>query len=136
MKLIFLIVGCWICIFSLHCQENVFQKSPVSGTWVEISKNTDTLEFLPEYDGINPIVWLKRGKIDKNLPKEYSGPYYYELFENTISMKWFLSSNSGYHAYYFELSPDKELLKIGNFYNRPYEIKDTIVFSLIKYAEH
>jgi len=132
MKILLTILVSFLLVTSVQCQKEGFQKSPVAGTWVENSTNADTLEFLPEYDGINPIFWLKRGKNHDNLPKGYSGPYYYELSENTISTNWFLSSNGGYHAYYFELSPNMEILKVGNFYNNPYENKDTLVFRKIE----
>jgi len=131
MKILFLVLCCFILASTLQCQKDTFKKSPIAGTWVEKTNSSDTLEFLPEYDGTNPIFWLKRGKNDDNLPKEYSGPYSYELSENTISMRWFLSSNGGFQGYYLELSPDKEILKIGNFYNNPYEDKDTLVFRMI-----
>lgn len=132
MKISVMCFVCFLAITTVHCQKEVMQKSPLSGTWVEISMKTDTIEFLPEYESTNPILWLKRGKNNHNLPKEYSGPYTYELHENTISLNWFLSSNSGYHAYYFELAQDRKEFKIVNFFDKPYENKDTLVFQLIK----
>lgn len=132
MKILCLFLCFFLLASAVQCQKEGFQKSPVAGTWVETTSNSDTLEFLPEYDGTNPIFWLKRGKNDDNLPKGYSGPYSYELSENTISMNWFLSSNMSYHEYFFKISPDKEILKIGNFYNNPNENKDTLVFRMIK----
>jgi hypothetical protein len=133
MKIIYLFLCCFLLVTTAQCQKKEsYKESPIAGTWVENTGNSDTLEFLPEYDGQYPIFQLKRGKNDDNLPKSNSGPYSYKLSENTISMQWFLSSNSAYHSYYFEISPDKEILKIGNFYNNPYEDKDTLVFRKIK----
>jgi hypothetical protein len=132
MKILYLFLCCFLLAITIQCQKNTFQESPVAGTWIETASNTDTLEFLPEYDGQNPIFWLKRGKNEDNLPKSNSGPYSYKLSENTISMNWFLSSNMSYHEYFFELSQDKEILKIGNFYNNPYVNKDTLIFTRVK----
>ena len=117
---------------TMQCQKATFQKSPISGTYVETVNKTDTLDFLPEYDGLLPIFWLKRG-VDKNkLPKHYSGPYHYEIFDNTISINWFLSSNSGFHGYYFKLSPNKKEMQIVNFFDNPYMNQDTLTFERIE----
>ena len=132
MKNLFFVLCCFLLAATVQCQKKEsFKESPITGTWVETTTKTDTLEFLPEYDGTNPILWLKRGKNDDNLPKIYSGPYSYELSGNSITMNWFLSSNMSFHEYFFEPSPDKEILKIGNFYNNPYDNKDTLIFRMI-----
>ncbi|HEY9114692.1 MAG TPA: hypothetical protein VIN10_08315 [Bacteroidales bacterium] len=132
MKILFLVLCCVLLVATIQCQKDSFQKSPVVGTWIETTSNADTLEFLSEYDGTDPVFWLKRGKNDDSLPKEYSGPYSYKITESTISLRWFLSSYSGFHAYYFELSPNREIIMIGNFYNNPSENKDTLVFRKIE----
>jgi len=134
MKSLLLFLFGVLLVSHVQCQKNkdVFHQSPVSGSWIHTTSNTDTLEFLPEYDGSNPIFWLKRGKNEDNLPKSNSGPYSYELSENAISINWFLSSNSNYHSYYFKLSPDKEMLKIGNFYSESKINTDTLIFRKIE----
>lgn len=132
MKIHYLFVCCLLLTATLQCQKKeVFTESPIAGTWVENLSKTDTLEFIAEYDGEYPIFWLKRGKNDDSLPKSYSGPYSYYLNNNTISMRWFLSSNAEFHSYFFELSPDKEILKMGDFFNTSVNT-DTLVFRILK----
>lgn len=133
MKILYLFLNCFLLFATIQCQKKEdFKGSPISGIWVDNSSLTDTLEFLPEYDGQHPIFWLKRGKNSDSLPKSYSGPYSYTLSENSISMRWFLSSNAEFHTYLFVLSPDTEVLKIGNFYDNPNENQDTLFFRMIK----
>jgi len=42
------------------CQKSEFKKSPIFGIWIERTNKSDSLIFLPEYDGQNPIFQLKR----------------------------------------------------------------------------
>jgi hypothetical protein len=97
---------------------------------------TDTIVFSPEYDGQFPIFNLNRGFRDDNphLPKYCSGPYWYILGENSISVNWFLSSNIAYNRYYFEMTPGKVEFKIGNFFTDPTATfnPDTLTFIKIK----
>jgi hypothetical protein len=113
------------------CQKSQFKKSPIIGTWIESTNHSDSLIFLPEYDGQNPIFQLKRGfnPLDRTkLPKPFSGPYWYKLEGNRISISWFLSSEAGYHSYYFWLSHDKIKLRISNFFGDNKSQKDTLTF--------
>src|SRR5512133_1500495 len=62
---------------AVQCQKAEMKTSPVVGIWVEESQRADTIEFLPEYDGQDPIFWLKRGfRITEGykLPDYFSGP--------------------------------------------------------------
>jgi hypothetical protein len=130
-KTVFLISFWFFPIFSGICQKNEFKKSPIIGTWIEKSKKSDTLIFLPEYDGLNPIFQLKRGfdSVNKNkLPKSFSGPYWYKLESNCILISWFLSSDINFHSYYFWLSDNKTKLKISDFFNDSRSGKDTLTF--------
>ena len=112
------------------CQKSEL-KSPIVGTWIEITNHTDSLVFLPEYDGKNPILQLRRG-FDPNdrtkLPKSFSGPYWYNLERNRISISWFLSSDSRFISYYFWQSKDKTKIKIGNFFGDNKSQQDTLTF--------
>ena len=119
-------------IFSGICQKNELKKSPIIGTWIEKLKKSDTLIFLSEYDGQNPIFQLKRGfdPIEKKnkVPKSFSGPYWYKLESNRILINWFLSSDGNFHSYYFWLSENKMNIRISDFINDSRSQKDTLTF--------
>jgi hypothetical protein len=128
----FLISFLFFSIFSGICQKSEFKKSPIIGTWVEKVNKTDTLIFLPVYDGQYPIFQLKRGfdPNDKhnNVPRSPFGPYWYKLETNNILINWFLSSDSKFHSYYFWLSDNNINLKICDFFNFYRSPKDTLTF--------
>ena len=113
------------------CQKSEFKKSPIAGTWIERTKHSDSLIFLPEYDGRNPIFQVRRG-FDPNdrtkLPKSFSGPYWYKLEAKSISISWFPSSDIRFHSYYFWQSRDKTKLRIGNFFGDNKSQQDTLTF--------
>lgn len=119
------------------CQKNPSMKSPLSGTYIEVEKKTDTIIFRSENDGQNSIFELKRGfRISDGykLPDYYSGPYNYRIYKDSISLYWFLSSGSS-QSYYFKSLPEENKLIIGNFYKNPENNaneKDTLVFIRIK----
>ena len=134
----FAIAGLLIFVFgNVSCQKNNVKKSPIDGTWVETIKRTDTIVFAPEYDGQNATFELKRGfRISGGytLPDYFSGPYWYKLSGDNISLNWFASS-SFFKSYYFELMPDKRHFLIGNFFKNPEQIgneSDTLVFIRIE----
>jgi len=122
---------------SSYCQKNILKTSPLNGTWIEISKKTDTIVFASEFDGQNAIFELKRGFriADGNkLPDYYSGPYWYKLTANSISLYWFLS-NGSFQSYYFKLITSVNKMLIGNFFKNPEnknKEQDTLVFIKIK----
>ncbi len=96
--------------------------SPVIGTWVETLSKTDTIVFSPEYEGLYPVFSLNRGfRITEGhtLPEYFSGLYHYIPGENSISVNWFLSSNSAFNRYYFEMTPDRNEFRIGSFFSDP-----------------
>lgn len=132
LKTMFLISFWFFPMYYGICQKNELKKSPIKGTWVEKSKKTDTLIFLPDYDGQNPIFQLKRGfdPVDKKnkVPKSPYGPYWYKLEKNRILTNWFLSSDASFHSYYFWLSENENKLKIGDFFNDSRTQKDTLTF--------
>jgi hypothetical protein len=118
-------------VLSGYCQKIEVRKSPITGTWIETSNKTDTLVFLPEYDGQDPIFQLRRGSAPNDrthLPKIHSGPYWYRLGKNRIAVQSFLSSTIGYKSYYFWLSDDQHKLKIGNFFKDGTLKSDTLTF--------
>ncbi|MCX6283115.1 MAG: hypothetical protein NTW31_02605 [Bacteroidetes bacterium] len=121
----------------IYCIKVELKTSPLNGTWVELSKRNDTIVFSPEYDGLNPIFNLKRGfriADGYKLPDYYSGPYNFKLGQNSISVYWFISSGS-FQTYYFDLIPEENKFKIGNFFKDPEKKKtesDTLIFIRIK----
>lgn len=120
-------------IYRLALPESGIKQSPLSGTWVETNKKTDTIVFAPEYDGIFPVFNLKRGfRITEGvkLPDYFSGPYLYVLSKDCISVNWFLSSNSLYNRFYFKLHPEGNKFEIENFFADPelQEAPDTLTF--------
>lgn len=126
--LVFLILSSNIC-----CQKSEIKTSPITGTWIELEKKSDTIIFSPDYDGLNPVFELKRGfRISEGfkLPDYFSGPYSYQLGDNSISVFWFFSSSS-FQTYYFNMTPEKNKFLIGNFFKDP-EMKnqeaDTLIF--------
>ncbi len=134
LKLIFLINLVIILSFNLlFSQTNELKKSPITGTWIEKGKGVDTIAFLPEYDGRNPIFQLKRGfRITEGhkLPDYYSGPYSYKLFSDSISLFWFASSGS-FQTYFFKMSAERNEFIIDNFFKDPENKKpecDTLTF--------
>jgi hypothetical protein len=115
------------------CQKNNTKDSPLTGTWIESEKKSDTIVFLSEYDGQNPVFELKRGFRIANgyiLPDYFAGPYWYQLDRDNISLNWFLSSGS-FHSYYFKIMPGESKFEIGNFFKNPENSlveKDTLEF--------
>jgi len=121
----------------LFSQNTELKKSPINGTWIELEKKSDTIVFLPEYNGQYPIFELKRGFriADGNkLPDYFSGPYHFKLGINSISLFWFLSSAS-FQNFYFKMIPEEDKFEIGNFFKDPEKKKqeaDTLSFIRIK----
>lgn len=121
----------------IFCQKTELKISPITGTWVELEKKNDTIHFLPDYEGQNPIFELKRGfRLTEGykLPDYFSGPYSYKPGIDSISLFWFLSSSS-FQTYYFKMAPEENEFKIGNFFKDPERKKqesDTLTFIRIK----
>ena len=119
------------------CQKSLLKKSPINGTFIESEKKSDTIIFLPEYDGQNPVFELKRGfriADGYKLPDYYSGPYNYRISQKSISLYWFLSSGS-FQTWYYKNVPEENKFIIGNFFKNPVNStneKDTLVFIRIK----
>jgi hypothetical protein len=132
-KLTIFSISFLLLFYAASCQKVQLNKSPLSGTYVEMEKKTDTLVFHEEYDGQNPVFELIRGyriADGYKLPDYFSGPYNYNISGNSISLFWFLSSGS-FMSYYFENIPEENKLIIGNFFKDPENSvaeKDTLVF--------
>ncbi len=113
MKKLFLIV--LVFIVATSCDKENIEKSQIDGVWIETTHKTDTLVFENTHSGMT----LKRGTEIRNgylLPKYSSGPYSYEIKNDSISLHWMASSSSYSINHYFDLDSKNNEIKIGNFF--------------------
>ena len=111
-KLLFIV---FVLVTSISCDKNNIENSTLNGVWIETIHNTDTLVFDNQYTGFI----LNRGTEIRNgylLPKYLSGPYLYEIENDSISLRWGASSSSFANKYYFKLDSENKEIKIGNFF--------------------
>lgn len=104
-----------ISLFCASCKKNNTDLATMDGVWIESSHKKDTLYF----DSSNSMFALGRGKemyAGRMLPKINSGPYIYEIKNDSISLQYSLSSFYQPKLYYFNVDPNKGNLTIGNFY--------------------
>jgi hypothetical protein len=98
-KLLFIV---FVLVTSTSCDKNDIENSTLNGVWIETIHTTDTLVFDNQYTGFI----LNRGTEIRNdylLPKYLSGPYMYEIENDSISLRWGASSSSYANKYYFKL---------------------------------
>ena len=122
-------------IYQLIIPKNSMKQSPMLGTWLESLKKTDTIVFLPEYDGLFPVFNLHTNfRVSDNHLRfgDFSGPYHYIVGDKYISLNWFLSSSSIFNRYYFEKINGGNEFKIENFFVEPSIALDTLTFIKIK----
>jgi len=111
-KLLFIVL---VLVISTSCDNDNIEKSYIDGVWIETNHKTDTLVFDNQYSGFI----LNRGTEIRNgflLPKYLSGPYMYEIENDSISLRWGASSSSYAKNYYFKLDLKNKEIKIGNFF--------------------
>ncbi|MEE4260870.1 MAG: hypothetical protein V2I62_13985 [Bacteroidales bacterium] len=132
MKLLFITLS--VVIYSLlSCQKEVDDNELFIGSWIESSNNSDTLVFSKH--GNQAYFNLNRGKEIRNgylLPKYNSGLYQYELSEDSIALRWMLSSNGYPHNHYFHHDLDKNQLIIGNFFEDSLSSDLKLVFTKVR----
>ncbi len=112
-KLIFIAI---VLVALISCDKNDIENSTLNGVWIETVHKTDTLVFDNQYSGFI----LNRGTEMRNgylLPKYLSGPYMYEIENDSISLLWSASSSSYTNKYYFKVDLKNNQIKIGNFYD-------------------
>lgn len=113
MKKLFFIV--LVLIVSTSCERENIEKSQIDGVWIETTHKMDTIVFENTHSGMI----LKRGTEIRNgylLPKYSSGPYSYEIKNDSISLHWMASSSSYSINHYFDLDSKNNEIKIGNFF--------------------
>jgi len=99
----------------LSCEKNTVEKDLIDGIWVESIHKMDTLVF----DKHDPSFELKRGTELRNgylLPKYSSGTYSYEMGNDSISLRWMLSSSYNSNDFYFKFDSENDEIVIGNFF--------------------
>lgn len=104
-----------VLLISTSCDKNNIENSTLDGVWVEVNHKTDSLVFDNQSTWLN----LNRGNEIRNgflLPKYHSGPYMYEIENDSISLRWGASSSSFANKYYFKLDLINKEIKIGNFF--------------------
>ena len=112
-KLIFIAI---VLVALISCDKNDIENATLNGVWIETVHKTDTLVFDNQYSGFI----LNRGTEMRNgylLPKYLSGPYMYEIENDSISLLWSASSSSYTNKYYFKVDLKNNQIKIGNFYD-------------------
>ena len=92
--------------------------------------------WVTEGHSFQPNDWFdfKRGKEIRNdylLPLSASGFYDYSITEDSISLRWQLSSNSQFMNYYFKLDSQKEQIEIGNFFGDTLDYDEILFFEKI-----
>ena len=111
-KLLFIV---FVLVTSTSCDKNDVENSTLNGVWIETIHKTDTLVFDNQHTGFI----LNRGTEIRNgylLPKYLSGPYMYEIENDSISLRWGASSSSYANKYYFKLDSKNKEIKIENFF--------------------
>lgn|GEM_PF-1494518 len=114
------------------CKKQHSETVQLQGTFVEKDMKSDTIVFLDKSDGEQLSFELKRSKRTADgitLPGYYSGPYWYSIGGNNISVLWFLSSGMAHNYYFKSITADE--FSIGNFFKDPQHPeaeKDTLIF--------
>ena len=121
------------------CEKSDNSESEITGTWIEITEKSDTIDFTKF--GIEIALNLRRGLVlinDYWLPNYGSGFYACELLESdSIALCYSLSSScvsglpKSYSKYFFKWS-DKNTFIISNFYNPDISPNAIFTFSRIE----
>jgi hypothetical protein len=126
-KLLFIV---FVLVTLTSCDKNDIENSTLNGVWIETIHKTDTLVFDNQYTGFI----LNRGTEIRNgylLPKYLSGPYMYEIENDSISLRWGASSSSYANKYYFKLDSKNKEIKIGNFFDNSIDIPVILTFTKV-----
>ena len=111
-KLLFIV---FVFVISTSCDKNNIENSTLNGVWVEANHKTDTLVFDNQstWLNLNRETELRNGYV---MPKIHSGPYMYEIKNDSISLRWMASSSSDVRNYYFKPDLKNNEIKVGNFF--------------------
>ena len=90
--------------------------SSLAGVWIEATHKADTLVFTNQPLGLI-LNWGYEVSNGYFLPKVHSGPYTYEIKNDSINLLWLGSDYNKGTEYYFKSDLNNKSLKIGNFYD-------------------
>jgi hypothetical protein len=118
-----------ITLFSFGCERDEPKNNSLKGSWIESSSLADTLIFeTNEFEG---LLYLNRGKELREghmLPKIGSGPFFYEISEDSLFLRHIASSCSCTQNYSFTMLPEEGKLKVGNFFNDDIPLGELLIF--------
>lgn len=126
-KLVFI---AFVLVALTSCDKNDIENSTLNGVWIETIHRTDTLVFENQFTGFI----LNRGTEIRNgylLPKYLSGPYMYEIENDSISLRWSASSSFYANKYYFKSDLKNKQIKIGNFYDNTINKDEILTFTKV-----
>jgi len=98
------------------CEKYKVTISGLQGTWVEIDTKADTLIF--KTNDLSGTFYLYRGfeMINGyNLPKIGSGPYFFDISNDSIKIAHYLSSIGERKKFYFIFNNGHDSFQIGMF---------------------
>lgn len=110
-QIVFLIV-----LSLTSCKKEDYNINGLAGTWTEIDTQTDTIIFKTNY--ISGSLMLNRGFETINghyLPKIGSGPYAYEISNDSIKLESMLSSTLYGRKYFFKFNESAKTFYIDVF---------------------
>jgi len=120
-KIIYILII--IVLAGYSCEKDEASPVRLEGVWVEKSFGKDTIDFFSP--GKDPdIKWFELRRDEKIS----TGLYSYELFGDSISIYWMLSSCLCPHHYYFKLEGSEEEFIIGRFYDSADLQSETLEF--------
>lgn len=121
----------FVCLLLTGCNTESVVNSLLSGVWIETTHKTDTLAFNNQFQGfiLNREREVRYGYL---LPKGHSGPYTYELKNDSITLLWSASDYNKGTNYYFKPDLKNNQLKIGNFYVDSIGNNEVLTFSKIQ----
>ena len=113
----------------LGCQKDESIDSELSGTWIELKNELDTIDF----DGWNSerVFILRRGfeLVEGHmLPRYGSGIYRFKLKSDTIMINNMLWNCICYPSYFFQMNKTGNTFIIGNFYDTTLAASEHITF--------
>lgn len=101
-------------LFFAACKKSGTSSSTLQGIWIEKTQRLDTIDFdnLVFSTSTSPVFYLR------SQPNGYNSLYNYSFKTDSILLRSFYSSYSGFYAYYFEQN-NSSLFTISNFYHKP-----------------
>lgn len=115
MNRIFLIAGFAAGILLIACKKESVSDS-MQGSWIESTQRKDTIEFVSFADTKDKWLNLKCTKGANGLPQYANGYYTMTISQDSVILRWSLSSSISNKNYYFKFNSNKNSFVIDNFY--------------------